>query len=456
MMVNHAQNAQKFLSDKKMAKWHNQALWFVRQKRDNAVKSIDEWEALRQKAKEIKSHTLRYLRYYLQEFEKNAISNGIEVYWASDANECNEIVYKLIKQEDGKKVVKSKSMLTEECGLNPYLEQRGIEVTDTDLGERIVQLANQHPSHIVLPAIHLKKEQISSIFHDKMGTQKGNSDPEYLTKEARKDLRNKFLDADVAITGVNFALAKEGAITVCTNEGNADLGASIPNLHIACMGLEKVIPSAQELGVFTRVLARSATGQAITAYTSHFKKPKPNARLCVVIVDNGRSSMLHSNSFNALSCIRCGACMNTCPVYRRSGGHSYESVVPGPIGSVLNTQKNIDKYASLPFACSLCASCDNVCPVKIDLHNRLYIQRQEAIKHPTFKTKREILKLSAKIMQNPKLFAALMNIYRRVGKYIPNWIINSKYNIWAKHREMPQPAPKSFAQIYKEMQNEQR
>ena len=456
MIVNHSKNSDRFLSDEKMAKWHNEALWFVRQKRDIATKSVLEWEALRERAKEIKSHTLKYLRYYLEEFEKNATSNGIEVYWASDDRELREIVYRLLKEEGAKRVVKSKSMLTEECGLNPYLQEKGIEVTDTDLGERIVQLANQHPSHIVLPAIHLKKEQISEIFHQKMGTQKGNYDPTYLTKSARKALRDKFLNADASITGVNFALAKEGTITICTNEGNADLGTALPNLHIACMGLEKLIPSARELGVFTRILARSATGQAITAYTSHFKKPKPNGRLCVVIVDNGRSQMLHTQNFKALSCIRCGACMNTCPVYRRSGGHSYESVIPGPIGSVLNAQKDMDRYASLAFACSLCGSCDNVCPVKIDLHNRLYIQRQEAINHPEFKRKKQILQISAKIMQNPRVFKTLMNIYRRVERYIPKSILESKYNIWAKNREMPKVAPKSFAQIYKEIKSEQR
>ena len=456
MTVNHPKNAEKFLSDEKMAKWHNEVLWFVRQKRDNSAKSIPEWEDLRRKAEEIKEHTLKYLRYYLEEFEKNAVSNGIEVYWADGAKECNEIVHKLLKEVNAERVVKSKSMLTEECGLNPYLKAKGIEVTDTDLGERIVQLANQHPSHIVLPAIHLKKEEISSIFHRKMGTERGNNDPEYLTRAARADLRKRFLEADAAITGVNFSLAKEGAVTVCTNEGNADLGTAIPNLHIACMGLEKIIPSSKELGVFTRLLARSATGQAVTAYTSHFRKPKPDGRLCVVIVDNGRSQMLHSNISKTLSCIRCGACMNTCPVYRRSGGHSYESVVPGPVGSVLNASKDMDRYASLPFACSLCASCDSVCPVRIDLHNRLYIQRVEAIQHPEFTRKKTVLSIGAKLMQNPKLFAALVNIYRKAGRYIPKRILKSKYNVWAKHREMPQPAPKSFAQIYKEMKDEQR
>jgi len=454
MMVSHAQNAQEFISNQEFMKWHDKALWFVREKRDRASSSVAEWEELRAKAQEIKLHTLKYLRYYLQEFEKNAKANGIEVYWAKDANEHNEIVHRLLKEQDAKSVVKSKSMLTEECGLNSYLESKGIEVIDTDLGERIVQLAKDRPSHIVLPAIHMKKEQISELFHRHLNTQKGNCDPTYLTKSAREDLRKRFLKADAAITGVNFALAKEGAVTVCTNEGNADLGVAVPNLHIASMGLEKVIPSSKELGVFLRLLARSATGQAITTYSSHFKKPKPNARVCVIIVDNGRSKMLKSNQKVALSCIRCGACMNTCPVYRRSGGHSYGSVVPGPIGSVLNSFKSPKEYSSLAFACSLCASCDNICPVRIDLHNRLYIQRQEAIKQDSFKSKRDILKLSAWIMKNPKRFAIVMDIYRKIEPLIPKSLLYK--SAWGRQREIPKVAPKSFEQIYKEMRSGKR
>jgi L-lactate dehydrogenase complex protein LldF len=258
-------------------------------------------------------------------------------------------------------------MLTEECGLNPFLERRGIEVTDTDLGEWIVQLRREPPSHFVLPAIHIKKEEVSELFHELLDTEKGNSDPTYLTEAARHTLREKFLKAQAGITGVNFAIAETGGFVVCTNEGNADLGTSLPPLHIACMGIEKLVPRLADLGVFLRLLARSATGQPITAYSSHFHGPRPGAELHIVLVDNGRSKLLATEQFRqSLHCIRCAACLNTCPVYRRSGGHSYGVTIAGPIGSIVNAARDPEQHRTLPFACSLCGSCTDVCPVKID------------------------------------------------------------------------------------------
>lgn len=222
-------------------------------------------------------------------------------------------------KHDVKQMVKSKSMLTEECHLNDYLAEKGIEVIDSDLGEYIVQLRKEPPSHIVLPAIHLKKEDVSETFHEHLGTEKGNIDPQYLTESARLSLRNTFLTRKVALTGVNFAIAETGEIVVCTNEGNADMGAHLADVHIACMGFEKLIPQRKHLGVFLRLLARSATGQPITTFSSHFKKPREGKEIHIVIVDNGRSTQLGREDFrNSLKCIRCGACMNTCPVYRRS------------------------------------------------------------------------------------------------------------------------------------------
>ena len=445
-MVKHSQNAKEFLRDTEYANWHNEALWYVRAKRDSASKSIPKWEELRENAQKIKEHTLKYLKYYLLEFEKNCIQNGIEIYWAKDANEHNQIVLKLLKEHNVKSVVKSKSMLTEECELNPYLEQNGIEVVDTDLGERIVQLALDHPSHIVLPAIHMKKEEVSQIFTKYLDAQEGNSDPVYLTHLARSDLRKRFLNADAAITGVNFALAKEGGFVVCTNEGNADLGTSLPPLHIAVMGIEKVIPSTKELGIFTRLLARSATGQAITTYTTHFLRPQNNQRVVVVIVDNGRTKLYNSKQIEALQCIRCGACMNTCPVYRRSGGHSYESVIPGPIGSVLYSSKEPNEYGSLAFACSLCASCDMVCPAHINLHHQLLDIRKDVIELAEFKGKKRGLKVASFILK----YKWLYNISIKLLKYMPKFIINSSINLWAVEHNTPSLAKKSFSQIYKE------
>ncbi|MCL4148157.1 UNVERIFIED_CONTAM: hypothetical protein GTU68_028888, partial [Idotea baltica] len=289
-------------------------------------------------ASAIKTHTIANLGNYLQEFEKNATAQGAVVHWAADAAEHNRIVLQILKEHQTLRIVKSKSMLTEECGLNHFLEDNGIEVVDTDLGERIVQLRGETPSHIVLPAIHIKKEEVGETFHEHLGTDKGASDPKYLTEAARGHLRGKFLSGEVGVTGVNFAIAETGGLVVCTNEGNADLGVSLPRVHIACMGIEKLVPRFRDLAVFTRLLARSATGQPITSYTSHFHGPRDReSELHIVLVDNGRTRLRDSPEFrHALHCIRCGACMNTCPVYRRSGGHSYGATVPGPIGSVLS------------------------------------------------------------------------------------------------------------------------
>jgi L-lactate dehydrogenase complex protein LldF len=262
---NHADNAKVFVENDERMHWHDKALWFVREKRDVASKSIPEWENLRELASQVKSHTMANLDKYLLEFEKNATAKGITVHFTKDALEHNQIVHKLLEEHKVTKLVKSKSMLTEECHLNPYLEERGIEVIDTDLGERIVQLRNEPPSHIVLPAIHLKKSDVSDTFVEHLGTEPGNDDPTYLTRAAREALRGDFLSAQAGLTGVNFAIAQTGGVVVCTNEGNADMGASVPKLHIASMGIEKIIPRLQELRIFKRLLKRNATGQPITS-----------------------------------------------------------------------------------------------------------------------------------------------------------------------------------------------
>jgi L-lactate dehydrogenase complex protein LldF len=353
-------------------------------------------------------------------------------------------------------LVKSKSMLTEECHLNPFLERHGIEVIDTDLGERIVQLRHESPSHIVMPAIHIKKEEIGELFHEHLGTEAGASDPKYLTEAARQDLRQRFLAAEAGLTGVNFAIAETGGVVVCTNEGNADLGTSLPKLHIACLGIEKLIPRAEDLAVFLRVLARSATGQPITTYSSHFHGPRPGGELHIVLVDNGRSEILGSEEFReSLKCIRCGACMNTCPVYRRSGGHSYEATVPGPIGSVLNPATDAQKYWSLPHACSLCASCSDVCPVKIPLHEQLLAWRKEiAVRGYLPGTKRAGMKLMGTVLRHPWLYRLAGRLGRLALRVSPRFLIYNPLNKWGRQRELP-PAPKrSFRELYAERQAE--
>jgi L-lactate dehydrogenase complex protein LldF len=448
--MSHPIKAQEFLSDPAKAKWHDETLWFVRDKRDAITKTIPEWERLRDLASQIKDNVLAKLDSYLVEFEQKAKANNIHVHWAADAEEHNQIVLGILRQHDCKAIVKSKSILTEECHLNPFLEKNGFEVVDTDLGERIVQFLNQPPSHIVLPAIHLKKRDISEIFHEKLQTEKGNEDPSYLTQAARVHLREKFLSAKVAITGVNFGIAETGEFVVCTNEGNADMGVHLADVHIACMGIEKIIPRRQDLGVFLRILARSATGQPVTNYNSHFRSPAPGKQIHIILVDNGRTDQLAREKFkNSLKCIRCGACMNTCPIYRRSGGFSYGSVVPGPIGSILSPGLDLKKYSSLPFASTLCGSCSDVCPVKINIHEQLYEWRQEITKEQGANAKSISMKIANGIFSTPFAYKISGKMLRGALKILPEAITYSSLNTWGKQRDLPEVPKESFKDWYK-------
>ncbi|MCZ4244439.1 lactate utilization protein B [Pedobacter punctiformis] len=448
-MKDHAALADIFNRDEERVSWHDDTLWFVREKRDKVSKDIEDWEQLRNAASQIKDNVLSALDRYLIQFEKNALKNGVIVHWAADALEHNRIVLSLLKKAEVKSMVKSKSMLTEECHLNEFLIENGIEVIDTDLGERIVQLANEAPSHIVLPCIHKKKEEIGEIFHEFLGTPKGLSDPQQLTEAARQDLREKFLTRKAALTGVNFAIAETGEFVVCTNEGNADMGAHLADIHIASMGFEKIIPERKHLGVFLRLLARSATGQPITTYSSHFKRPLKNKEIHIVIVDNGRTIQLGREDFrNSLKCIRCGACMNTCPVYRRSGGHSYHTAIAGPIGSILAPNLDMEKYKDLPFASTLCGSCTNVCPVKIDIHQQLYKWRQVIVQSGYTDTSKTIaMKGMAFTLSSSRIFDFAGKSMRLTLKYIP-FAINNQLNPWYKNREMPEVPKESFKKWY--------
>ncbi|PTS95582.1 4Fe-4S ferredoxin [Pedobacter sp. HMWF019] len=445
----HAQAAAQFIKDEERTDWHDETLWFVRKKRDLAAHGIPEWEQLREWASQIKDHTLSNLSHYLESFEQKATANGIRVHWAADGEEHNRIVHQIIADHDLKRIVKSKSMLTEECHLNEYLIQKGISVVDTDLGERIVQLRKEAPSHIVLPAIHLKKQDVSDTFHDFLDTEKGNNDPQYLTEAARQHLRDYFIASELAITGVNFAIAETGGFVVCTNEGNADMGAHTANVHIACMGIEKIIPKAEHLGVFLRLLARSATGQPVTTYSSHFHRPREGQEMHLVIVDNGRTRQLGRADFrNSLKCIRCAACFNTCPVYRRSGGHSYHTAVAGPIGSILNPNLDMKANADLPFASTLCGSCSNVCPVKIDIHEQLYKWRQVIVQAGYAPVSKKLgMEGMAAVLSSPALYHFSGKMGRTTLKYAP-FLVNNGFNPWYKQRDMPAPPAESFGEWY--------
>lgn len=447
---NHAALADTFNKDTARVDWHDETLWWIRAKRDKAVHQIPEWEHLREQASLIKDKVLAHLDTYLLEFEAKLKANGVVVHWAKDAAAHNEIIHEILDRTGIRQMVKSKSMLTEECHLNEYLESKGIEVIDSDLGERIVQLAKERPSHIVLPCIHKKKEEIGELFFQTLGTPEGNCDPKILTEAARNHLREVFLTRKAALTGVNFAVAETGEFVVCTNEGNADMGAHLSEVHIASMGIEKIIPKRKHLAVFLRLLTRSATGQPITTYSSHYRSPRAGQEMHVVLVDNGRSVQLGREDFrNSLKCIRCGACMNTCPVYRRSGGHSYHTVIAGPIGSILAPNLDRAANADLPFASTLCGSCTNVCPVKIDIHNQLYKWRQVLVKEGYVDKKKAVaMNVMAHTLSSTTAFDLAGKAGRIVLKFAP-FAVNNKVNAWYKNREMPRVPEMSFKEWFK-------
>jgi L-lactate dehydrogenase complex protein LldF len=448
--VSHPEAAAAFLADGERAAWHDGALWLVRERRDAAAHALPEWEALRERAAAIRRESLARLPELLEAFERHAAALGAQVHFARDAAEHNELVLGILRRAGAARVVKSKSMLTEECGLNEHLGRAGLEVIDSDLGERIVQLRGEPPSHIVMPAIHLRRQEVGALFHERLGAPAGESEPAALAERARRHLREAFLRADAGLTGANFLLADTGGVVVCTNEGNADLGTALPRLHVACVGIEKVLPRAADLGVLLRLLARSATGQALTAYTSHFHGPRPGGELHVVLVDNGRSALLADPALRgALACIRCGACLNTCPVYRRSGGHSYGTTVAGPIGSVLAPARDPARHASLPFACSLCGSCRDVCPVKIDLPRQLVALRAlvRASPAPGARRARLAARVAAAVLARPRLYAAAGALARRALRLLPDALW--RRTRWGRGRARPPLPSASFRARYR-------
>lgn len=450
MSTKHAEAATSFIKNKKQEQWHNETLWMVRQKRDNLAMHIPEWEELRQLSSKIKMHTVTHLDEYLDKFSQNAEANGVIVHWAKDAEQHNQIIYDILKKHDVKKLVKSKSMLTEECHLNPYLIEKGIDVVESDLGERILQLNHTAPSHIVMPAIHMTRQEVGKVFEKYLNTEPGNSDPTYLTRAARAHLRNEFLTADAAMTGCNFGVAETGDVVVCTNEGNADMGTSLPKIHIVSMGMEKIVPDYKSLSIYTRLLARSATGQPVTTYISHYRKPREGCEMHIVIVDNGRSEIISNDEhIQVLKCIRCGACMNTCPVYRRSGGYSYTYFIPGPIGVNLGMLKNPVKYSDNVSACSLCYSCNNVCPAKINLADQIYHWRQNLDSLDKADPMKKIMSSGMKFLfKRPGLYNTALK-FAPIVNSLPRFMIYNGLNDWGKGRELPKFASESFTHMWK-------
>lgn len=343
-----------------------------------------DWEAARYKCQEIKREAINHLDQYLLQFEEKVTARGGHVFWAANSAEACAYIKDLAVSRGVRTVVKSKSMVTEEIQLAPVLEEVGIKVWETDLGEYIVQLRNEPPYHIVTPAMHLNRYQIRDLFRDKLGEDIADADPQKLVALARRKLREAFFAAEMGISGANFLVADSGAVAITTNEGNGRLSTSLPRIHVAVTGIEKVIPRLEDLATFWPVLATSGTGQPITTYSTLVGGPRREGEadgpeeFHVVLVDNGRSSLLaHAEEREVLHCIRCGACLNICPVYRNIGGHTYNTTYPGPIGSVLTPHLRGSEFQHLSYASSLCGACTSVCPVNINLHHHLLHNRRD-------------------------------------------------------------------------------
>lgn len=356
----------------------------IQAKRGKLVIEKTDWRQLREAASAIRSHALENLGAYLEEFELRCTAAGGIVHWASDAGEARQIILELLRQENASSVIKIKTMTSAEIQLNSHLQAAGVEVFETDLAEIILQLGDEEPSHIVVPALHMNRSQVREIFSRRMGLEGLSDDPEALTAAARNYLRDKFLKIPTAIGGANFLIAESGSVVVVESEGNGRMCLTVPRTLITLAGIEKVLPRFRDLEVMLQVLARSATGERMNPYTSMWTGTKPDdgpQHFHVVLLDNGRSSILaRKTERQTLKCIRCAACMNTCPVYRQTGGHAYGSVYPGPIGAILTPQLERMKHAqSLPFASSLCGACYEVCPVKINIPEVLIELRAQVV-----------------------------------------------------------------------------
>ena len=434
------------------------------QKRLAAAAKLPEYEDLRDAARDIKQHTLAHLDLYLERFEQAVTAAGGHVHYAADAEEARRIVLDICRKLNARTVTKGKSMISEEMGLNAYLELNGVTPVETDLGEYIIQLRGEAPSHIIAPAIHLSKEQVEADFrrvHTHLPADRNLEEPVTLLTEARGVLRERFLAADVGITGANFLVAETGTSIIVTNEGNGDLTQTLPKAHIALASIEKVVPTLEDVTTLLRVLARTATGQEMSVYTTFSTGPRraddPDGpgEYHVVLLDNGRSAMLGTAFQDMLRCIRCGACINHCPVYHQVGGHAYGWVYPGPMGSVLTpTLVGIDKAGHLPNASTFCGRCESVCPVRIPLPKMLRAWRErEFERHLSPATVRYGLKAWAFFARRPALYrlatrAAMWGL-SLIGKSKGRFSSLPLAGGWTKHRDLPSPQGDTFQARWK-------
>jgi L-lactate dehydrogenase complex protein LldF len=449
------QDSERLVFDKE----HRRKLAFNIQQYDNKVVSgkmqFADLETARQRAAALKWKIIENLDKYLVEFESNFTKRGGKVIWARDAEEAARELMKILKRVNTKSVVKAKSMTTEEIHVNQVLAEDGIESIETDLGEFIVQLRDEHPYHIVTPAMHLSKEDVAKTFHEKYNLPL-SSTPKEITAFVRARLREKYQNADVGITGANFLIADTGGVAVTENEGNALMCISFPKVQIAIAGIEKLIPSLTDLDLFWPLLATHGTGQNVTAYNSISTGPRQEGEkdgpeeMYVILLDNGRTELLaYEEQRQALSCIRCGACLNACPVYKGVGGHSYGSTYSGPIGSVITPHYDgMAQFKHLSYASSLCGRCTEVCPVKIDLHKLLLYNRRDSVEQNlNAKTESFTFTIWKKAMLNRKL----MN---KGGAGIKNFVLRNFFKKkWGDRRELPVIADKSFNEMWREKNN---
>ncbi|HGN2348549.1 TPA: LutB/LldF family L-lactate oxidation iron-sulfur protein [Proteus mirabilis] len=436
----------------------------------NRQKMVDElghWEDWRDRAAQIRDHVLANLDAYLYQLSEKIEQHGGHVFFAQTKEEASQYILNIAKEKKAKKIVKAKSMVTEEIGLNHVLENAGINVIETDLAEFILQQAKDAPSHVVVPAIHKNRAQIRQIFHDKLGYE-GSDTPEEMTRFVRQNIRDDFFTADIGITGCNFAVAETGSVCLVTNEGNARLSTTLPKTHIAVMGMERIAPTFKEVDILITMLARSAVGLRLTGYNTWLTGPKENDNVDgpedfhLVIVDNGRSKIIGSEFKDILRCIRCGACMNTCPAYRHIGGQGYDSIYPGPVGAVLTPLLGGYKdFKNLPYVCSLCTACDSVCPVKIPLSNLIKKHREVMVEQgitPT--TERNITRVFNYVNRHPMLWKVGMNM----GAHATKWFIKegkAPLNIgaikaWTEARNLPESDGESFRSWFKKHQKEEK
>ncbi|KOQ95809.1 LutB/LldF family L-lactate oxidation iron-sulfur protein [Pluralibacter gergoviae] len=431
--------------------------------RQKMVEELGHWEAWRERASQIRNHVLDNLDAYLYQLSEKVTENGGHVFFAATKEEATQYILQVAQAKRAKKIVKSKSMVTEEIGMNHVLQQAGIEVIETDLAEYILQLDGDAPSHIVVPAIHKDRQQIRRVLHDRLGYD-GPDTPEAMTRFIRQKIREDFLSADIGVTGCNFAVAETGSVCLVTNEGNARMCTTLPKTHIAVMGMERLAPTFEEVDVLITLLARSAVGARLTGYNTWLTGPREAGNVDgpeefnLVILDNGRSQVLGSAFRDVLRCIRCGACMNTCPAYRHIGGHGYGSIYPGPIGAVISPLLGgYRDFKDLPYACSLCTACDSVCPVQIPLSKLILRHRRVmAEQGMTPKAEQRAIKMFAYANSHPGLWKVGMV----AGAQAASWFIKggkAPLNIgaigdWTEARDLPEADGESFRSWFKKHQ----